>query len=975
MTDPQRARARQSTKRLILALCSTIAITFVLATLSQLLVSGQPLRSALTVALVDSTLLSILALPALYFLVIVPLARHVARREQAERALAESEVHLRQADEKYRDIFEHALEGIYQTKPDGTFITANNAMARILGHESAEELMAQLTDHLGWGYADPVGRAEFRRLVEREGVVRGLEYEVLRRDGSRRWVSDNARAVRNAEGIIQYYEGTLTDITERRQLEGELRETEDRYRIAAESVSDVIVTIDQDSRIILFANNAVEKVFGYSSSELLGKELTALMPERYRDPHRAAVKRYAQTNTKHLNWNATDVIGLRKSGEEIVLEASYGEYVNGQQRYFVGVLRDVTESRLAADALKLFRALIDRSNDGIEVVDPGTGRLLDVNAKGCLDLGYSREELLALSVFDIDSTIDRSSFTRGMETLRNSGVLMQESLHRRKNGSTFPVEVNISLVQLDREYVVTVVRDITERKRAGDELRESAARLRLAVDGGGVGLWEWQVTTGQLTWNDQLRNIFGQPSDVTELTLDKFLGAIHPEDRAEMDGAIRQALQNHTGCSCEHRIVRPDGTCRWILFTGRAEYAADGVPVRMRGAALDVTERAQLQAQFRQAQKMDSVGQLASGIAHDFNNLLTVINGMSDLVLAQVSQDNPVHTDVQEIRHAGERAATLTRQLLAFSRQQILEPRVLNVNTVVSGTEGLLRRLLGEDIDLVIVLTPDLGRVKVDPGQIEQVITNLAVNARDAMPQGGKLTIETQNVEVDEDYARQHEIAVTPGSYVLLAVSDAGVGMDNATRSRVFEPFFTTKGPGKGTGLGLSTVFGIVKQSRGFIWVYSEVGHGTSFKILLPRVTEAADLDRPAPTVVSSSGTETILLVEDNAALRKLATRVLEPAGYTVLGAAEGTEALRLLEGHEEPVHLLLSDVVMPGMDGRKLAEQLAQTRPRMKVLFMSGYTGDTIVRHGVLDAQVPFLNKPFTAAALLRKVREVLDS
>ena len=270
MTDPQRARSRQSTKRLILALGSTVVITFVLETLFHLLVSGQPLRSALTVAMVDSTLLSILALPALYFLVIVPLAQHVAKREQAERALAESEVHLRQADEKYRDIFENALDGIYQTKPDGTFITANNAMARILGHESAEELMAQLTDHLGWGYADPVGRAEFRRLLEREGVVRGLEYEVLRRDGSRRWVSDNARAVRNAEGIIQYYEGTLTDITERKQLEGELKETEDRYRIAAESVSDVIVTIDQDSRIILFANNAVEKVFGYSSSELLG---------------------------------------------------------------------------------------------------------------------------------------------------------------------------------------------------------------------------------------------------------------------------------------------------------------------------------------------------------------------------------------------------------------------------------------------------------------------------------------------------------------------------------------------------------------------------------------------------------------------------------------------------------------------------------------------------------------------------------
>ena len=389
----------------------------------------------------------------------------------------------------------------------------------------------------------------------------------------------------------------------------------------------------------------------------------------------------------------------------------------------------------------------------------------------------------------------------------------------------------------------------------------------------------------------------------------------------------------------------------------------------------DITERLQLEAQFRQAQKMESVGQLASGIAHDFNNLLTVINGMSELVLAQISPDDPMHADVQEIRRAGERAATLTRQLLAFSRQQILEPRVLNLNTVVAGMESLLRRLLGEDIDLVVVLTPDVGSVKADPGQIEQVITNLAVNARDAMPQGGRLTIETQNVEIDEAYARQHGEAVPPGSYVRLAVSDSGVGMDEATRARIFEPFFTTKGPGKGTGLGLSTVYGIVTQSHGFIWVDSEVGQGTSFKIYLPQVTEAAGTDRPRPTVVSSSGTETILLVEDSLGLRKLATRFLERAGYTVLRAASGEEALRLLERHEEPVHLLLSDVVMPGMSGRLLAEQLAQIRPGMKVLYMSGYTSDTTVRHGVWEGKVNFLNKPFTAAALLRKVREVLDS
>jgi CheY-like chemotaxis protein len=299
----------------------------------------------------------------------------------------------------------------------------------------------------------------------------------------------------------------------------------------------------------------------------------------------------------------------------------------------------------------------------------------------------------------------------------------------------------------------------------------------------------------------------------------------------------------------------------------------------------------------------------------------------------------------------------------------------MNFNTVIAGMENLLQRLLGEDIDLVLVPAPGVGSVKADPGQIEQVIANLAVNARDAMPQGGQLTIETQHVTIDEDYARHHGVEATPGSYVALVVSDSGIGMDEATRGRIFEPFFTTKGPGKGTGLGLATVYGIVKQSQGFIWVYSEVGQGTSFKIHLPQVAEAAGAAHAKPTVGAVTGSETILLVEDNPGLRKLATRFLEPAGYRVLGAATGEEALSLLEHHEAPVHLLLSDVVMPGMSGRQLAEQLVQMRPETKVLYMSGYTNDTIVRHGVLDAHVSFLGKPFTATTLLQKVREVLDS
>jgi nitrogen-specific signal transduction histidine kinase/CheY-like chemotaxis protein len=389
----------------------------------------------------------------------------------------------------------------------------------------------------------------------------------------------------------------------------------------------------------------------------------------------------------------------------------------------------------------------------------------------------------------------------------------------------------------------------------------------------------------------------------------------------------------------------------------------------------DITERKKLEAQFRQAQKMESVGQLAGGIAHDFNNLLTVINGTAELAIAQLRPVDPLHDDLQEIRRAGERAAALTRQLLAFSRKQILQAQVLNLNTVVAEVETMLRRLIGEDIDLVVVPAEGLGSVKADPGQMEQMIANMAVNARDAMPKGGKLTIELQNVDIDEQYARQHGVAVLPGPYVMLAISDTGIGMDEATRGQIFEPFFTTKGPGKGTGLGLSTVHGIVKQSNGFIWVYSEVGQGTSFKIYLPQVAEVADGQRRGPTIASARGTETILVVEDVGGLRNLVKSMLESVGYTVLTATDGEDALRLLEDYKEPVHLVLSDVVMPTMGGRILAERFGRTRPEMKVLYMSGYTDDVVVRHGVLDEGMPFLGKPFTVVDLTRKVREVLDS
>ena len=421
--------------------------------------------------------------------------------------------------------------------------------------------------------------------------------------------------------------------------------------------------------------------------------------------------------------------------------------------------------------------------------------------------------------------------------------------------------------------------------------------------------------------------------------------------------------------------IRKDGTPVTVRLSGRTIREQEATFFEL--FAEDVTERRGLELQLRQSQKMEAVGRLAGGIAHDFNNLLMVVSGYSELLLDRIGAADPAtRGPAQEIASAASRATALTRQLLAFSRKQMMMPKVFDLNAVVSENLRMLNRLIGEDVELVMLPGGDLGRVKADPGQIEQVIMNLAVNARDAMPKGGRLTIETANVTLDEGYARLHASA-TPGDYVMLAISDTGGGMDADTQSHIFEPFYTTKGP-KGTGLGLSTVYGIVKQSGGYIWVYSEAGKGTTFKIYLPRVSEAGEVAAAATagaqTPATLRGHETILLVEDEATVRQLARECLELQGYAVLEAPEGAAALQLAQAHPGPIHLLLTDVIMPGMTGRELASRICQSRPGIKVLYMSGYTENVIGHNGMLDASVMLLQKPFSLPTLRAKVREVLD-
>ena len=522
---------------------------------------------------------------------------------------------------------------------------------------------------------------------------------------------------------------------------------------------------------------------------------------------------------------------------------------------------------------------------------------------------------------------------------------------------------------------------INEQQRADQALRLSEDFNRRIIEGVPCGIVQVSLEGAVLKANSVAQKVLGLTFD--ELS-QRFVAGFESETFWE-DGSVC-AAQDHavSKCLATHQpqppttigVRRADGRMAWGIFT--AMPVSDPETGQMTSAVvtfLDITDRKHLEEQLRQSQKMEAVGRLAGGIAHDFNNLLTAIVGYSQLLLGRLEVGNPMQEELEEIKKAGERAAALTRQLLAFSRKELLQPQVLDLNALVANLDKMLRRLIGEDIELVTIFGSRLEHVEADPAQLEQVVLNLVVNARDAMPQGGKIVIETKNLELDEAYAHQH-VAVSPGRYVMLAVSDHGCGMDAETLKHIFEPFYTTKHRAEGTGLGLSTVYGVVKQSGGNIWVYSEVGRGTTFKIYLPQVNEVADA-RKSETVSTAveGGTETVLLAEDEKLVRKFVRSILEKNGYTVLEAHHGSEALRVALQHPGPIHLLLTDMVMPLMGGKLLAQRMVGLRPGIRVLYMSGYSENAVVHHGVLESGTAFIEKPFTLETLARKVREALDA
>jgi PAS domain S-box-containing protein len=785
---------------------------------------------------------------------LVPAIEHEIREANIRRKLKVSEESLQKSEEKYRLLVENANEAIFVIQ-DGMLRFFNIKNIELIGY-SKEELTS--APYINFVHPDD-RQTVFERYLKR---IKGEEppgvnvFRIVDKAGNIRWAEVNS--------VLISWEGRpatlnfLNNITERKQTEEALRESEKKYRTLVTQSPDGIFIVDLQGTF-LAVNIAMCERLKYSEEEFLSMKIWDIVPEKYVDLHK---KRIADILRGEAPNEAAEYVVRGKDEKMHYIEVLSNPYFRENEVIgFQGIARDITERKQAEEALRTsqerFRQLFDEAPIGYHEVD-SEGRITRVNRTESEMLGYTVEEMLGQPAWNF---IVEEEESRKAVAAKLAGVVLPfkglERTYRRKDGTTFPVSIEDLLLRDSEGRTIGIrstVQDITERKRAEQEM----------------------VT---------------------------------------------------------------------------------------------------LQEQLRQSQKMEAIGQLAGGIAHDFNNLLTIIKGYSQLSLMGLKEGNALKVNIEQIEKAANRAAELTSRILAFSRHQMMEMKVLNLNTIVKNLNEMLHRMIGENIELMTHLREDLRRVKTDHGQIEQVIMNLAVNAKDAMPHGGKLTIETANVDLDEEYARNH-VAVTPGRYVMLAVSDTGVGMTPEIKEKVFEPFFTTKKKGEGTGLGLSTVYGIVKQSSGNIWVYSEPGKGTTFKIYLPCVDEPLDEIRKEGVVREGlpRGSETILVVEDEEVVRKLTVRILQEQGYRVLEGGQGTDAFPIADEHEGQIHLLLTDVVMPKMSGKELAGRIASLRPGIKVLYMSGYTDNAIAHHGIFDKGINFIQKPFTVDGLVRKVREVLD-
>jgi PAS domain S-box-containing protein len=758
---------------------------------------------------------------------------------------------------------------------------------------------------------------------------------------------------------------------------------------AIDASVDAIAFTDVHGRIS-FVNCAFVRLWGYQRPADIGGRLLSSFVE----PEHAQVSMSVCSN-----WTG-EALGIASNGFRFPVAGSITRIDDrsGGLAGFVASFRDVSDRARAEQALReseeRYRSLVESARDTIFTAD-ATGRFLYVNNAAAATLGLRPDQVTGRTVDELFPPHVADRYRGGVRHVIETGETLNTEEQSDVDGQVrwFSTIVQpMGDAKGQRVAAQAIVRDITTRKLAEERLMLSEERLNQAIRVADIGFFDHDHVKGERYWSPELRQIAGlQPDDPlpphpsTHPT--DAVWWMHPDDRPMIVDAVKRAHapQGDGFYDVEYRFIRPNGVTRWLKVRSQTFFAGEGDarhPVRTVGGAQDITDRktaeadrVRLQEQLTQAQKMESVGRLAGGVAHDFNNMLSVISGHAELALRATGAGEPVRSDLEEIRIAARRAADLTRQLLAFARRQVVVPKILDLNDAVSALLGMLRRLIGEDIELSWAPSPDAGRVRIDPSQVDQVLTNLAANARDAIQGVGRVTVATRHVRLDAADLLRHEGAV-PGPYAALEVSDTGRGIDQETAVHLFEPFFTTKPVGRGTGLGLATVYGIVKQNDGCVEVDSEVGRGTTVRIFLPSVEAeltGATLDMPAG--LPQSGHETVLLVEDESAVLRLSKIVLERFGYKVLTAGTPSEALQVFATHDGLVHLLVTDVVMPEMNGRELAARLRESHPELKALFVSGYSASALAPRGVLDEGVHFLQKPFSLEDLAASVRQALDA
>jgi len=920
---------------------------------------------------------------------------------------------LRSSEERLRLFFEQAPVALAMFDREMRYLSASRRW-RSDFELGDGELAGRLHYEVSPDVRDDWKEAHRRGLAGE--VVRCDEDRFVRGDGNVQWLRWEVQPWRDLAGEVAGIVIFSGDITERKRTLEALAESEGHYRALAETTFDWIWEIDRRARFT-FASQRVTEHLGYAPEEVLGRTPFDFMAA---DEARRVRAIYEALAERQEPFVAIETISRRKDGRLVMLESSgvprFGS--DGVFRGFRGVNRDVTArkqaERRAATQAAVARVLAEsaRLSDAAAGVLEAIGQSEGWDFGALWEIDRDGEELRRVARWASDGRAAERLIeeTRGLALRRGEGlpgrvweaggfvssqILEGDTDFRRESGEPgenlqsgvgFPIRLETGIIGV----VVFLGRAIHEPEPGLVEMFEAIGRQ--------LGLFVERARAAEAV----ARFVSGSPAVIYAMRIEpdglklawhggnlEAISGWHPEqirgsgwwvDNIHPDDRERVLAANPVPYEIDHQILefrfrRPDGSYTWVRDEKRLLRDTQGRPTEIVGSWTDVTDRVQLEEQLRVSQKLEAVGRLAGGVAHDFNNILTVIAGNSELLAKSLAPTGGDQLLLGEVRDASERAATLTRQLLAFSRSQVLAPQILELNRVVTRVEGMLRRLIGEDIALACDLAPETGFVQVDPGQIEQVIINLAVNARDAMPRGGRLTIESHAVELDADYCRRHP-EVPPGRYALLAVSDTGTGMTPEVRARIFEPFFTTKGPGKGSGLGLATVFGIVKQSGGQIEVRSDVGTGTCFEVYLPQVAAPAETERQvASTGAPVRGHETILLVEDEEGVRKIARLALESHGYKVLGATDGRAAAAVAEAQGEAIDLLVTDLVMPEMSGRELADLLRARRPDLKVLFMSGYVEDALVRHGLVQAEEAFLHKPFSLGELAARVRDLLDS